>query len=85
MIDELNLHFLKMTNNPFNGVAMPIISTNDPNLHKRLKIFVAHHPHLTIGKAVELFTKMGLDYDLAELDEVQLKELKTYMKGLRKD
>ena len=59
---------------------MPLISTNKPGLHKRLKHRAAETGS-TIGKTVDKFTEFGLAFDIDKLTEEEIAELKEFSKN----
>lgn len=62
---------------------MPLISTNDPNLHKKLKVWVAQRPGQTIGKVVETFIEFGLNLNVGDLSEEEREALAEQIKRLK--
>lgn len=53
---------------------MPIISTNKPELHKRLKRYVVERDS-TLGRTIDLFTEFGMQFEVDSLSKAQMAEL----------
>lgn len=53
---------------------MPIISTNKPELHKRLKRYVVERDS-TLGRTIDLFTEFGMEFEVDSLSKAEMAEL----------
>lgn len=56
------------------------ISTNDVDTHRKLKIKAAQSPNWTIGKLVDLYTRVGMELNLENLSKEKIEELKNIVK-----
>lgn len=54
---------------------MPIISTNKPELHKRLKRYVVENDS-TLGRTIDKFTEFGMEFRVDSLSKEELEELR---------
>lgn len=57
------------------------ISTNDVDTHRKLKIKAAQSPDWTIGKLVDLYTRVGMELNLENLSKEKIEELKILLKS----
>lgn len=61
---------------------MPIVSTNDVEVHKQLKIRSAN-TGLTLGKLIDLYTKLGLQFKAEEWREEDIEKIENLVKELK--
>ncbi|RJR12436.1 hypothetical protein C4588_02035, partial [Candidatus Parcubacteria bacterium] len=64
----------------YGRIKMPLISTNKPELHRRLKIRAAENKS-TIGKTVDLMTEFGLEFGVDQMEEDEIEALRKFMKS----
>jgi len=57
------------------------ISTNDVDTHRKLKIKAAQSPDWTIGKLVDLYTRLGMELNLETVSKEKIEEIKALLKG----
>ena len=57
------------------------ISTNDVDTHRKLKIKAAQSLDWTIGKLVDLYTRLGMELNLETVSKEKIEEIKALLKG----